>query len=472
MRRRLAALVAAATCVVGLTGCSSEPFAPGRATGVGVQLFEWTWDSIASECTDVLGPAGYSWLLTSPPNEHITGTQWWTHYQPVSYRIESDLGTREQFAAMVKTCHEAGVDVYADAVVNHMTGSDTGGIGWAGSSYQHDDYPGIWTDADFHHCGLTADDDIENYSDAAQVQTCELLNLADLDTGADHVRQRLGEYLKDLQSLGVDGFRIDAAKHMASDDIAAITSVLKPGTVIMQEVIRGAGEPIQPEQYTGNGQVYEFAWGTGLLTGTPDPSSGGFVDSDDAIVFVENHDTERNGSTPNSTQIDYVLDVVATLAADYGTPQIFSGYRYATTDDGPARASDGAVALVECPADPGPRVEVADGQMVCQHRWPATLGMLRWRAAVGDAAVTDEWTQGLARAFGRGDLGFVVLNGTAKSLVTTLTTSVPDGTYCDLVAGPPTSSGCAGGAVTVAGGMVAVDLPAHTAAAFAASDPA
>ena len=69
-------------------------------------------------------------------------TQWWTAYQPVSYRVESRLGTREQYAAMVRTCHAAGVDVWADAVVNHMTGQDVPGTGWAGSPYSHYDYPG------------------------------------------------------------------------------------------------------------------------------------------------------------------------------------------------------------------------------------------------------------------------------------------------------------------------------------------
>jgi hypothetical protein len=83
---------------------------------IGVQLFMWPWDSIASECTEVLGPAGISWVLTSPPQEHVKGAAWWTVYQPVSYQLESRLGTRDEFAQMVQTCADAGVDVIADAV--------------------------------------------------------------------------------------------------------------------------------------------------------------------------------------------------------------------------------------------------------------------------------------------------------------------------------------------------------------------
>ncbi len=44
------------------------------------------------------------------------------------------------------------------------------------------------------------------------MQNCELVDLADLDTGADYVRDRLAGYLNDLLSLGVDGFRLDASQ--------------------------------------------------------------------------------------------------------------------------------------------------------------------------------------------------------------------------------------------------------------------
>ncbi|MEL0135028.1 MAG: hypothetical protein VW803_02455, partial [Aquiluna sp.] len=79
---------------------------------IGVQLFMWPWDSIAKEC-EFLGDSGVDWVLTSPPQEHITGAAWWTVYQPVSYKIESRLGNREQFANMVDTCADNGVEIIA-----------------------------------------------------------------------------------------------------------------------------------------------------------------------------------------------------------------------------------------------------------------------------------------------------------------------------------------------------------------------
>ena len=36
--------------------------APSKANNVIVQMFEWDWDSIAAECTNFLGPAGYGFV--------------------------------------------------------------------------------------------------------------------------------------------------------------------------------------------------------------------------------------------------------------------------------------------------------------------------------------------------------------------------------------------------------------------------
>lgn len=68
----------------------------------------------------------------SPPQEDIQGDQWWTRYQPVSYKLISRSGNEAQFAHMVATCAGAGVDIYVDGVLNHMAYAH-GGEGRGGS---------------------------------------------------------------------------------------------------------------------------------------------------------------------------------------------------------------------------------------------------------------------------------------------------------------------------------------------------
>ena len=53
------------------------------------------------------------------------------------------------------------------------------GIGIAGSPYTHHDYPGLYEPHNFHYCGLEPNDIIVNYKDRAEVQTCQLLGLAE-----------------------------------------------------------------------------------------------------------------------------------------------------------------------------------------------------------------------------------------------------------------------------------------------------
>lgn len=479
LRRGLFGALAGAVALV-LVACSAPtPSAERAQPDVGVQLFQLPWTSIAEECETTLGPAGFAWVLTSPPNEHIVRDEWWASYQPVSYLVESRLGTRDEFADMVARCDAAGVAIIADAVVNHMTGQDDPGVGWAGTSYEHYEYPGLYSYDDFHHCGLTTFDDIEDYGSREQVQTCELVNLADLDTASTTVRETTTAYLDDLLSLGVAGFRIDAAKHMAADDVAAIVSTLPEGTRIMSEVIRGGGEPVTPEEYTAFGEVFEFTYSRDL---TPplangvfnDPETGGdrplHVPADRAIVFVDNHDTERGEA--NVTYRDpelYLIANVLMLADSYGTPVVYSGYAFSDRDAGAPADADGRVLPTACGEASAPSPEYEDGERTCVHAWSQIAGMLEFRAVVGEAARMPAEDEGDAHGFEREGRGVVAVNVGREAEQLAVPTTLPDGDYCDVVSGGAeavTDDGCRGTAVTVADGVATFELEPTSAMAI------
>ncbi|WP_327367011.1 alpha-amylase [Streptomyces sp. NBC_01217] len=427
MARR--ALSAALALIAGAAAALVAPATTAQASPPGVKdvtavLFEWKFDSVARACTDSLGPAGYGYVQVSPPQEHIQGGQWWTSYQPVSYKIAGRLGDRASFAAMVGTCHSAGVKVVADSVINHMSAGS--GTGTGGSSYTKYNYPGVYSAADMNDC--TAQ--ISNYQDRANVQNCELVGLADLDTGEDYVRGRIAAYLDDLLSLGVDGFRVDAAKHMPAADLANIKSRLRnPGVYWKQEVIYGSGEAVQPTEYTGNGDVQEFRYAYDLKRVFTNErlaylsnfgESWGYLSSSKAGVFVDNHDTERGGTTLNyKNGAAYTLANVFMLAYPYGAPDINSGYEWSDVDAGPPNG--GTVAACW-----------QDGWK-CQHAWPEIRSMVAFRNATRGQSVTNWWDNGYqAIAFGRGSKGYVAINHESFSLSRTYQTSLPAGTYCNV----------------------------------------
>ncbi|WAP55630.1 alpha-amylase [Streptomyces sp. S465] len=443
------ALAAGAAALVALPPQPAQAAPPGTKD-VTAELFEWTYASVAKECTTTLGPAGYGYVEVSPATEHIQGSQWWTSYQPVSYRIAGRLGDRTAFKNMIDTCHAAGVKVVADAVINHMSAGS--GTGTGGSSYTKYDYPGIYQSQDMDDCTSQ----ISNYQDRWNVQHCELVGLADLDTGESHVRTRIAQYLNDLLSLGVDGFRVDGAKHIPAEDLAAIKSQLSnSGVYWKQEVIYGEGEAVSPTEYLGNGDVQEFRYGRDLkrvfqnekLAYLNNFGEGwGYMASGTSGVFVDNWDTERNGSTLTyKNGADYTLANVFMLAWPYGSPDVHSGYEFSDNDAGPPNGGT----VNAC---------YQDGWK-CQHKWPEIMSMVALRNTARGTAVTNWWDNGNdAIAFGRGDKAFVAINHESGSLTQTFQTSLPSGGYCDVQSGKTVTVDSSGRFTATLGANTAVAL--------------
>src|SRR5262249_1153220 len=148
---------------------------------------------IATECENILGPAGFAAVQISPPEEHsITPNHDWSErYQPVSYSIaRSRSGTDVEFTDMVNRCKAVGVGIIVDAVINHMTNYPSPGVGSNGTAYTKYNYPGLYAPADFHPTCT-----VNDYTNAANVQDCELLSLPDLNTGLVSVRHKIAGYL-------------------------------------------------------------------------------------------------------------------------------------------------------------------------------------------------------------------------------------------------------------------------------------
>ena len=173
-------------------------------------------------------------------------------------------------------------------------------------------------------------------------------------------------------------------------------------------------------------------------------------------MFVDNHDTERNGSTLNyKNGSDYTLANVFMLAWPYGSPDVHSGYEWSSADAGPPNGGT----VNAC---------YSDGWK-CQHKWRQIANMVGLRNAAYGTAVTNWWTNGADQiAFGRGAKAYVAINKESSSLSRTFQTSLPAGTYCDVQHGDPTSTGgCTGTTYTVnSSGQFTATVPANDAVAL------
>ncbi|QNP73074.1 alpha amylase C-terminal domain-containing protein [Streptomyces roseirectus] len=462
--RLTAASALALAGVVALPAASAHAD-PTRKGDVIANLWEWNWDSVAAECTDVLGPAGYGAVQVAPPSESLkqASAYWWDVYQPYSYGLNSRFGTAAKFKAMIDACHTAGVKVYTDAVINH-TAAQTG-TGYNGTTLTSKYDTPEWDRADYHDASScpTADLTIQDYGNLTQVQNCELLGLPDLKTGTDHVRTGIANFLNSQLALGVDGFRIDAAKHIPAADLAAIESKLTDTTsgtdpYVFQEVYPGSTP--QPADYYASGDVLDFTYASklksafqGNVSDLESLPSSGILPAANSVSFVTNHDTERNGLHLSYKDGDaYRLANLFQLAYKWSTPTVYAGWQFSQSDQAPPN-SGGFVTDTDC----------ANG-WYCLDRDPAVLGMVAWHNAVDTAAVSDWQTKSSSViGFGRGGAGFFALNNGSSAATYTFATGMADGTYKNVIDGGNST-------VTVSGGNATLTIPAKNAVAFHAGD--
>lgn len=445
---------------------TSTPLTALNPPNTYVQLFKWRWKDIATECTKFLGPNGFGAVQISPPQAHITTNSWWNMYQPVNYRsLVGDMGNATDLQTMITTCHNAGVRIYADVVFNQMAGGS--GTATDGSTYNAGvpQYPNFGA-SDFHsNCSIQSSDYSSN---RGNVVNCRLVGLPDTATDLSYPRGQIATYLTSLVNMGVDGFRIDAAKHMWAADLQAIlsqvpkTTQLGESLFITQEVIPDG--TVTRSDYFTNGTINEFQFtyavrdafrnANGLslsqLTTVMGTGNGGgswgLVPSANATIFVDNHDTERTPGDSLNLQSDnnkrFDLANIYMLGQPYGRAQLQSGFTFSlsNTDQNSPSAS---------PYDASGNALVM-GAWDFVHRWSDLYPMVAFRNATAGQAMTNIQTgNGNQLAFSRGSVGFVALNNDTASWTKTFATGLPAGTYCNIVHGLLSGSACTGDSVTV-----------------------
>lgn len=241
-----------------------------------VEMFGWRHEDIMQEC-EFVSRAGYLGVKYFPVQEQLMSSQpfnnvmnpWYFMYQPVSYRLQGRMGTREELRTAINFCRSLNVRSYADAVVNHMTGCGNdanhkhrnGGNGYCdtwgmkntsadfpptfkenlnGSSpfftqcfaYMPNEQSGLSPMQEFpavpygpldFHCERA----LNSWDSPLDLNAGWLTGLVDLNTEKDEVRQRIADYMTDLLGAGFSGFRLDAAKHIRPPDWGVIFSKLK-----------------------------------------------------------------------------------------------------------------------------------------------------------------------------------------------------------------------------------------------------
>lgn len=441
-------------------------YVKGRDTMV--HLFEWKWSDVANECERFLGPIGFGGIQVSPIQENVIvpNRPWWERYQPISYKWQTRSGDENDFKNMVRRCNNVGVRIYVDVILNHMSGNQPTNLGTGGSTAdtKHLYYPSVpYMSNNFHpKC------EVNNYTNPENVRNCELVGLHDLDQSQEYVRNKMIDFMNAAIDAGVAGFRIDAAKHMWPLDLKQIYSKLKnlrqdhgfsegSRPFIFQEVIDYGSEAISKREYSKMAVVTEFKYGSELsnafkgnnplkwLINWGEPWA--LLPSNEALVFIDNHDTQRNSKsilTYKDSKL-YKMAVAFMLAHPYGIPRVMSSFSFEDFNTGPPADKNQVILSPDIRAD-----NTCGNGWVCEHRWREIYNMVKFRNAVNETKIESWWDNGNYQiSFCRGNLGFIAINLEKQDLDKVLHVCLPAGVYCDVISGDLLNGHCTGKKVQV-----------------------
>jgi alpha-amylase len=222
---------------------------------------------------DYIRDLGMTAIWTTPFVEQTKGGYhgYWT-LRPT--QVDPHLGTAEKLDELVQKAHARGLKVIFDVVLNHL-------------GYDHPWLSLPQAASLFHpQCPI-------NFADQKSVEDCWLAGLPDLNTENPAVlASALETWTYWVRRTGVDGLRIDAARHLPKDYIRQWTSAMKrsfPNLWIFGEIY-------------SSGYRYQSGY---LAAGV------------DAVTDFQTYDSIRIGLDPRGDLSQLALPPV--LAADLGT---------------------------------------------------------------------------------------------------------------------------------------------------------
>ena len=420
-------------------------------------------------------------LNTNIPDGQGKPTAAYHGYQGRDFkRIEEHFGntsnTWTDFDNLVTAAHANGIKIIIDFATNHTTQDNAGEFG---AFYDNGTLVGNYTNDTngyFHH---NANISGGGWDDRYQVQYYTLFDLADLNQEHATVDGYLKSAAQTFQRHGVDGFRIDAVKHVTWGwEYSLANSIYTYGdSFLFGEWYQGnTGDPLYHDSYKFANKsgisLLDFPLNTAIRNIFA--SNGNFSEIDsvistegnnftwdkDLVTFIDNHDMARFLSVNNNH--NRLHEALAFILTARGIPCIYYGTEQYLHND----TSGGT--------DPYNRPMMSDfSTSTTAYILTSRLSTLRRsNPAVPYGSMVQRWINNDVYIYERKFYGSAVLvainkNETSSYNITGLKTSLPVGAYSDYLTGL-----LGGSSITISSGtggnnpVTAFSLPAHTVAVW------
>ncbi|MCM1032815.1 MAG: alpha-amylase family glycosyl hydrolase [Odoribacter sp.] len=416
-----------------------------------VILHAWSWslDTIAANMRDIAA-AGYNYVQTSPVQACYVGDgggmalfseegdsvmgKWYYYYQPTDWTIGNYmLGTRDDFKAMCDSAYVYGIKIIVDVLPNHTAIDHTAVLpGLDNAVGGHENL--------YHANGFTP---IRDYNDRYECTTGEMGGLPDVNTENPDFQYYYLQYVNDLINLGARGFRYDTAKHIGlpSDpldakarendfwDVATGRKAVKGLSLLMPDSLYIYGEVLQDRNVPEAGYAeymdmtassYGHVLRESLRKGAADDDLlknwHHTLSPDRLVTWVESHDTYCNAhESADMTDTQMRLGWVFLTARQHGRPLFFSRPAGSTRDNYWGNNRIGA-----------------RGNDEFMH--PEVVAANNFRTAMsGEAEQLYTDAGGSVVEICRGNAGAALINMGDKERNIKIETTLPDGTYRDVV---------------------------------------
>ena len=331
-------------------------FKDSNGDGVGdfrgiIENLDYLNDGDPNTTTD-LGISGI-WLMPIFPSPSYHG------YDVTDYQaVNPDYGTLQDFQDMLAACHERGIRVIIDFVVNHTSSEHPWFLSAKDKASQYRDWY-VWSDTKPSQLGPWGQN--AWYQSGGSFYYAPFWSgMPDLNYKQPKVTEAMYDATKFWLEMGVDGFRVDAARYLVEDGVTLQDS---KGSIAWFQDWREFYTSINPETYTvgevwtdtqviakygqptrGMQEYFMFDLAGDILGGlySPDPSRimKSYLDTleyfpdQQFATFLTNHDQQRVASYFTSKLQRQQLAAFIYLMGP-GTPYIYYGEEIGMTGNKP-----------------------------------------------------------------------------------------------------------------------------------------
>ena len=143
-------------------------------------------------------------IPTVQPFKNSYKDKWYWQYQPLSFEIGNEFGSKEELISLCNKAHEYGLKIIVDVILTHMAGDDYGNI------IPHPNVDKKLVESDI----WKSFDRIYNWNDRYEVIT-KSHGMPTIQLAKPKAQEFALDFINRLRQCGVDGLRLDSGKSIA-----------------------------------------------------------------------------------------------------------------------------------------------------------------------------------------------------------------------------------------------------------------